>query len=117
MNGSQLIEKLVLDAKSLGSLETRKDIAAETVKRLSDEASCMRQIIADLIRKRKSERLRSQRTVILTEHLRVRRKWLGSVNEDLHRTLDQQQLLRRQIDLLNARVSEARGRLKSSYRV
>jgi len=111
MSGSQLVEKLVLDAKALGSLETRKDLAAETMKRLSDEASGVKQIIADLIREKKS--LRGQKASVLTGHLRARQKWLRSVNEERRSVLEKTRIIKRRMDLLNERVARLRERLNS----
>jgi len=111
MRGSQLVEKLVLDSKALGRLEYQKDRAAETAKRLSDEACGVRQTIAGLIREKKSQSLRGQKAAVLTGHLRVRRKWLGSVNEDRRRTLEETRMIKRRMSLLNKRVARLRERL------
>jgi len=127
MYGSQLVEKLVMDSKALGSLEYQKDRATETVRRLSDEASGLKWAIANMNREkekiREKEKLPAnqereakadlyfQRAAVLTGHQRNLRDRLRSIRQKRRRTLDQKRLIQRQIDLLKARVSFARDKL------
>jgi hypothetical protein len=134
MHGSQLVEKLVLDSKALGRLEWRKDMAAGTVQALADEASGLKQTIADMIREKKKLRgepgeksagklpalISRERTFALRGHQRVLRERLRSTNQNRRRMLEETRMIKQQIALLETRVATARSRLvrnpKEKYR-
>ena len=122
MQGSQLVEKLVLDSKTLGSLECEKNFMMETVRRLSDEAWGLKQTIADLAREKKKQRSKPgdnhliksalfERRFVLTRHQRALHERLRSISQNRRRALERVRMTERQIGLFKTRVAAARGGL------
>jgi len=122
MQGSQLVEKLVLDSKTLGSLECEKNFMMETVRRLSDEVWGLKQTIADLAREKKKQRSKPgdnhliksalfERRFVLTRHQRALHERLRSISQNRRRALERVRMTERQIGLFKTRVAAARGGL------
>ena len=122
MQSLQLVEKLVLDSKTLGSLESEKNFTMETVRRLSDEAWGLKQTIADLAREKKKQRSKPgdnhlikselfERRFVLTRHQRALRERLRSISQNRRRTLERVRMTERQIRLFKTRIATARSRL------